>query len=68
MLSSVAQSVTRLATDACLTAGPGAASSIPAWSDTLVEIDHEVISTVILYVHELLVNGLFKPVQESVVR
>ena len=32
----------------CLTADPGVASSIPARSDTLVEIDHEMISTVIL--------------------
>ena len=79
----VAQSVTCLATDACLTADPGVASSIPAWSHTLVEIDHEIISTVILflpliysrrvvvsykrmYVHELLVNHLFKPAQEKV--
>ena len=40
--------VTRLATDACLTADPGVASSIPARSHTFVEIDHEIISTVIL--------------------
>ena len=44
----VAQSVTRLATDACLTADSGVASSIPARSHTFVEIDHEIISTVIL--------------------
>ena len=44
----VAQSVTCLATDACLTADPGVASSIPAWSHTFMEIDHEIISTVIL--------------------
>ena len=44
----VAQSVTCLATNACLTAIPGVASSIPAWSHTFVEIDHEIISTVIL--------------------
>ena len=44
----VAQSVTCLATDACLTADPGVASSIPARSHTFVEIDHEIISTVIL--------------------
>ena len=43
-----AQSVTCLATDACLTADPGVASSIPARSHTLVEIDHEIISRVIL--------------------
>ena len=44
----VAQSITRLATDACLTADPGVTSSIPARSHTFVEIDHEIISTVIL--------------------
>ena len=75
----VAQSVTCLATDACLTADPGVASSIPVRSHTFVEM----ISTVILllplihsrrvvvsykrkYVHELLVNRLFKPAQEKV--
>ena len=44
----VAQSVTCLATDACLTADPGVAGSIPARYHTFVEIDHEIISTVIL--------------------
>ena len=44
----VAQSVTCLATDACLIADPGVASSIPARYHTFVEIDHEIISTVIL--------------------
>ena len=44
----VAQSVRCLATDAYLTADPGVASSIPAQSHTFVEIDHEIISTVIL--------------------
>ena len=44
----VAQSVTCLATDASLTADPGVASSIPAQSHTFVEIDREIISTVIL--------------------
>ena len=56
---------------------PGVASSIPAGSHTFVELDHEIISTVILlpsavsfkkgccqlqrkYVHEVLVNCLFK--------
>ena len=34
--------------DACLTADPGVASSIPARYHTFVEIDHEIISTVIL--------------------
>ena len=42
----VAQPVTCLATDACRTADPGVASSIPAWYHTFVEIDHEIISTV----------------------
>ena len=36
----VAQSVTCLATDACLTADPGVASSIPARSHTFVEIGY----------------------------
>ena len=45
---SVAQSVTCLATDACLTADPGVASSILVRSHTFVVIDHEMISTVIL--------------------
>ena len=44
----VAQSVTCLVTDASLTADPGVASSIPAWSHTFLEIDHEIISAVIL--------------------
>ena len=44
----VAQSVTCLATDACLSTDPGVASSIPVRSHTFVEIDHEMISTVIL--------------------
>ena len=46
--SQTTQSVTCLATDACLTADPGVASSIRARSHTFVEIDHEIISTVIL--------------------
>ena len=44
----VVQLVTCLATDACLTADLGVASSIPAQSLTFVEIDHGIISTVIL--------------------
>ena len=42
ILGRVAQSVT------CLAADPGVASSIPAWSHTLVEIDRDIISMVIL--------------------
>ena len=44
----VAQSETCQATDASLTADPGVASLIPAWSHTFVEIDYEIIFTVIL--------------------
>ena len=44
----IAQSVTCLATDVCLTADPGVVSLIPARSYNLVEIDHEIIFTVIL--------------------
>ena len=44
----VVQSVTCLATDESLTTDPGGASSIPARSHTFVEMDHEIISTVIL--------------------
>ena len=72
-----------LATDVCLIAYRGVARSIPARSHTFVEIDHEIISTVILlpslnhsrrvvvsykrkYVHEVLVNCLFKLGQEKV--
>ena len=36
-----------MAPDASLTADPGVTSSIPAWPHTFVEIDHEIISTVI---------------------
>ena len=80
----IAQSVTCLISDTCLTADPGLASSIPARSHTFVEIDHKTISTAILpfadsrrvvfsykqkYVHELLVNRIVKLAQEkSVVR
>ena len=53
----------------------------PAWSNTFVEIDHEIISTAILlpsavsrrvvvsykrmYVHKVLINGLVKIAQEK---
>ena len=47
-LGRIVQLVTCLATDACLTADPGVASSVPAQFHTFVEIDHEIISTVIL--------------------
>ena len=48
VLGRIVQSVTCLATDMSLTADPGVASSIPAGSHTFMEIDHEIISTVIL--------------------
>ena len=38
------QSVTCLATDACLTVDTGFPSSIPARSQTFVEINHDIIS------------------------
>ena len=38
----------RLASDACLTADAGVGSLIPTRSHTFVEIDHEIISMVIL--------------------
>ena len=45
---SVAQLVTCLATDASLTTDPGVVSSIPAWYHTFLDINHEIITTVIL--------------------
>ena len=44
----VAQSVPCLAIDVNLTSDPGVASSIPARSYSFMEIDHEIISAVIL--------------------
>ena len=77
----VAQLVTCLTTDTCLNADPGVAPSIPAWSHTFLEIDHQIISTAILlpsadsrrvvvsykrkYVHKVLVNSLVKLAQEK---
>ena len=62
----VAQSVTCLATDACLTAIPGVTSSIPARSHTFVEIDHEIISTVILLPSADIQEGLLSVTSESI--
>ena len=74
----VAQSVTCLTTDTCMTADPWVASSIPAWSHTFVEINREIISMVFLLpsadslsvtsesnVLKVLVNRLFKFAQEK---
>ena len=81
MPGGVAQSVTGLTADTCLTADPGVASSIPALSHLFIEIDHVIISMAILhpsadlrrvavsykrkYVHEVLVNRLVKFAQEK---
>ena len=75
----VVQSVTCLATDASLTADPRVASSIRTRSHTFVEIDHEIISTIILLPSaeslkkgycqlqaKVCVNCLFKLAQEKV--
>ena len=66
---------------ACLTEDAGVTCSIPAQSHTLVEIDHEIISTAILlpsadlgrvvvsykrkHVYEVLVNRLVKVAQRK---
>ena len=47
-LGRIAQLVMCLATDGNMTAYPGVARSIPARSHNFVEIDHEIISTIIL--------------------
>ena len=75
------QLVTCLAADACLAADPGLASLLLAWSHTIVEIDHEIFSMVILlpstdsrrvvvsykrkYVHKVQSNCLVKLAQEK---
>ena len=48
MLYRVAQLVTCLGTDACLTSESGVESSIRAQYHTFMEFDHEIISMVIL--------------------
>ena len=73
------QAVTCLATGASLTADPGVVSSIPVRSHTFVEIDLEIISTVILLPsaesfkkgccqlqEKVCANCLFKLAQEKV--
>ena len=61
----VAQSVTCRATDAT---DPGVASSIPARSHTFVEIDHEIISMVILlpFAECIIQEGLLSVTSESI--
>ena len=48
LVTYIAQSVTCLATEACLTADPGVTSSIMVRSNTFMMIGHEIISVVIL--------------------
>ena len=48
ILGNVVQSVTCLTTDASMTADPGVTSSITALYHSFMEIDHEIISIVIL--------------------
>ena len=76
-----AQSVTCLTADTCLSADPVCGSLILARPHTYVEIDHEIISMAFFipsddsrrivvsykrkYVHEVLVNHLFKLAQEN---
>ena len=78
----LAQSLTCLTADMCLTADPGVASLIQARSHTSWRlIDHEIISKAISflsadsrrsvsykrkYIHQVLVNCLVKPAQEKV--
>ena len=49
----------------------GVVNSIPAWSHTFVEIDHEICSTVSQeglrkYVHKVMVNRFVKLAKENV--
>ena len=46
----VAQPVKCLVTDSCLTADPGVGTLIPAKSRIFLEIYHEIISAVILFI------------------
>ena len=63
----LAQSVTFLATDACLTADPGVPSLIPALYYTVLEIDHEKISTgfLLLSAELIIQEGLLSVTSES---
>ena len=59
LLGRVAQSVTCLTADTCLSAGPGVVRT-----HTFVEIDHEIISAVI-FLLPLIQEGLFSATSES---
>ena len=66
MLGRVVQSVTCLASEACLTAYPKVKSSIAARSHTFVEIDHEINFTFnLLPSAKLFKNGLLSVTSES---
>ena len=71
MQGHVGQSVMCLPADMCLTADPGVASAISAWSHTFMEIDREIISRRFVvsykrkYVHEALFNRLVKLTQQK---
>ena len=60
----VAQSVTCLTADMCLTADPGVASSIQAWSNTFAEIDHEITQRPFSSL-PLIQEGLFSVTSEN---
>ena len=53
----LAQLVTCLATDACLTSDPEVVIWIPTRSHTYVDIDHEIMSMVILSLAEAFKKG-----------
>ena len=59
LLGSIAQSV------ASLTVDPWVPSSIPVWSHTFVEIDHEIISMVILLL-TLIQEGFLSVTSKSI--
>ena len=63
-LGRVVPSVTCMTADTCLTADPGVGSLIPARSHTFMEIDREIISTVILLLL-LIQEGLLSVTSES---
>ena len=60
----VAQSVTCLTADMCLTADPGVASSIQAWSNTFSEFDHEITQRPFSSL-PLIQEGLFSVTSEN---
>ena len=65
LLGCIAQSVTCLTTGVCLTADRGVASLILARSQIFVEIDHKIISMVILLPSVFIQEGLLSVTSES---